>query len=944
MADLNSVRYSRRRVTPQPPAQAPTSHSRAQRSHRVTRSQSRDISDNDADQAAAKRSRRKPKQSIPTDGGLPVSHGRHQLKEARPEPATRANALQGENKNALRCSAPKNLDYLVAEKLQVIDTNSPVPRVDLPEAEEDSPIRHPKVTEGAAIDNNNNAITEAESTRRRSGQDARVSGAGSVFSGTTARTSRSGRELSGSPAMDMIETLQDLSDTSDKILCLLVPQEVSEASVQSIRLRLSNLKSRESKHLMRHVDFARGLHEVFGNERYIQASVVIGAMLDASKHDTDRLGPWRMDPILYKTNLTTLVTSALWEIDENIERSIDELDEIYPAPFLNGFVDATSIAERPDSSALLTQTFRLGLEIRTRCFIEAAKRNLGEPKFDPNQLLQQIFYRKGKGLHGWNVVGMRWNDLKQDSHLRITILDRLDQLRNTFSESEAPHVDIESLERDFSRLQFIRELIYWSQLRLQEVDKQLQLVEGAGGIVRNLQSMPADSDSLTHGSHDPRVTMGHRQRSKSPRLGSNRAQEPSMIAAPGASAGPSSYEFGSSKALKAKVHRLKVHEASRRASLDSERSQQKRTKATTSLGNVSPTADSFTPTGNARVPAVPVPAPARVQDRHVPLSIRESSVQLPPIGDDELDLSPPEQPDPQNIAEVIMRTQGALEAEGNKENLAIQPGQQPLRNSQPPSQREASVKKRHFLDRQENPERVGWDDTQDDIPASNPGRSVVEATQDQIPDEESELSEDGGFQKDERPIAQSNRILQTSSLNSRRVGQRPPAKRPRTVHRNRETMETDDIMGAVARHNNANAPPLSQIETYQQVNTNAKLVVAKKARAPRTRTFWSADETERLLELIQGVGTSWSLLQKFDNKHPDGPMLESRDQVALKDKANNMKMDYLKDGQVLPKNFESVVIKRRQIEELLRLGIEYDPVTGMRVDGRALDSASDTAE
>ncbi|KAL8706902.1 MAG: hypothetical protein Q9201_000062 [Fulgogasparrea decipioides] len=860
MADFTAAKYNRRRATPQLPAQAPPSHSRAQRSHRVTRSQSRDICENDADQAGAKRICGRPKQSIPIDGGSTMSHRRDELKESKPEPATQANTLQ-----------------------------------DLPEAEEDSSIRYSKLTKGAAVGDNNNATTQAESTRRRSGQNARDSGAGSVFSGTTARTSRSGRELSDSPAMDMIETLEDLSDTSDKILRLLVPQEVTEASIQSIRGRLSNLKSRERRHLARHVDFARGLHKVFGNEGYIQASVVIGAMLDALKHDTDRLGPWRMDPILYKANLTTLVTSALSGIDENIERSIDELDKIYPAPFLNGFVDATSIGERPDSSALLMQTFQLGLDIRTHCFIEAAKRNFDEPKFDPNQLLQQVFYRKGKGLHGWNVAGMRWDELKRDSRLSNAILDRLDQLRNTFSESEAPHINIESLEKTFSRLQFIRELIYWSQLRLQEVEKQLRLVEGAGGIVRNLQSMPADNDNLTHDSHESRLTMNHRQRSKSPCSGSGRLQGPWALAAPRSATGPSSYGFGSSKALKAKVHRLKVHEASRRASLDTERSQQKGAKATTSLGNISPTADSFTRTENAGVPAVPVSAPARVQDTHAPLSIRGSSVQLPPIGDDdELHLPPPEQPDPQNIAEVIMRTQGVLEAEGNKENLAVQPGQELLQNSQSPSQRGAPVKKRRFLDPQENPERVVWDDTQDDIPASNPGRSVVEATQDQVPDEISEVSEDGGFQEDTRPIAQSNRILQTSNLNRRRVGQRLPAKRPRIVHRSRETTETDDITGAVTRHNNANAPPLSQIETYQQVNTNAKMVVAKKARATRTRTFWSADETERLLELIQGVGTSWSLLQKFDEKHPDGPRLGSRDQVALKDKANNMKMDYLK--------------------------------------------------
>ena len=61
---------------------------------------------------------------------------------------------------------------------------------------------------------------------------------------------------------------------------------------------------------------------------------------------------------------------------------------------------------------------------------------------------------------------------------------------------------------------------------------------------------------------------------------------------------------------------------------------------------------------------------------------------------------------------------------------------------------------------------------------------------------------------------------------------------------------------------------------------------------PQVRKGWTDEETQRLLELIIEFGTSWALLKSED--FAAGNILESRDQVALKDKARNMKMDYLK--------------------------------------------------
>jgi hypothetical protein len=48
------------------------------------------------------------------------------------------------------------------------------------------------------------------------------------------------------------------------------------------------------------------------------------------------------------------------------------------------------------------------------------------------------------------------------------------------------------------------------------------------------------------------------------------------------------------------------------------------------------------------------------------------------------------------------------------------------------------------------------------------------------------------------------------------------------------------------------------------------------------------------MELVELRGPKWSAILQEDMAHVDGPLLQSRDQVGLKDKARNIKLDFLK--------------------------------------------------
>jgi hypothetical protein len=92
-------------------------------------------------------------------------------------------------------------------------------------------------------------------------------------------------------------------------------------------------------------------------------------------------------------------------------------------------------------------------------------------------------------------------------------------------------------------------------------------------------------------------------------------------------------------------------------------------------------------------------------------------------------------------------------------------------------------------------------------------------------------------------------------------------------------------------------PPSSQA---QRVNQQAKDMVRMarelqhNRRPAQMRKAYSPEEVDRLLDMIALYGTQWARILREDNVHPDGPMLQGRTQVQLKDKARNIKLDMLK--------------------------------------------------
>lgn len=91
----------------------------------------------------------------------------------------------------------------------------------------------------------------------------------------------------------------------------------------------------------------------------------------------------------------------------------------------------------------------------------------------------------------------------------------------------------------------------------------------------------------------------------------------------------------------------------------------------------------------------------------------------------------------------------------------------------------------------------------------------------------------------------------------------------------------------------ANQPPPARVhsEAYKATNEVAKMTTAARTKKKvQSRKAWTDLETETLINLIQDHGTSWKMLKDKDLKK----VLLDRDQTSLKDKARNIKLDYLK--------------------------------------------------
>lgn len=234
---------------------------------------------------------------------------------------------------------------------------------------------------------------------------------------------------------------------------------------------------------------------------------------------------------------------------------------------------------------------------------------------------------------------------------------------------------------------------------------------------------------------------------------------------------------------------------------------------------------------------------------------------------------------PPDSSAGVLRSLSRQHREQEKENLYSEADAVPRKRA------------RFFNETQENAERINFDDSESDEQTS---RLVERArkrprTQDAGDDAETEAE----FQSDDR-VADENR-RDTSRLRPAGGG----------IAHNQSRGQSGRRLGDDVTRQDQTRPggELSDTEAVTDENTGDRINhgwvnrVAKSTVATQTthkvqvRRPWEEAATSRLIELIENddFGTSWAKIAKLND-----PLLEGRGQVALKDKARNIKLDFLK--------------------------------------------------
>lgn len=265
--------------------------------------------------------------------------------------------------------------------------------------------------------------------------------------------------------------------------------------------------------------------------------------------------------------------------------------------------------------------------------------------------------------------------------------------------------------------------------------------------------------------------------------------------------------------------------------------------------------------------------------------------QAPQIEEDTVSLANP----PRSLAEVIVQHGYEREAAQNKENISDLANAAFGSTASGSSQRQALGPRRfQYIDPQPGAQRVEWSDSgfSQDMPSTSRGTKRNHAT---VEDEmDLEPSQDEGFQQDTRDqdVAANRQNKPGSAQGTAQGRSQQYAKRARMTAQDASEDIDNGIETAVNDYNNANEAPDSTLGVYQDSKTRALAASASQPKKVQVRKAWSDEETGTLLDLIEEHGTSWRLLKEIDdNNHK---ILQGRDQVALKDKARNMKLDFLK--------------------------------------------------
>lgn len=348
-------------------------------------------------------------------------------------------------------------------------------------------------------------VEEDDAPRSQSQQHMQSPGAASEMSGTTAVTSRSQSQIAQIDP-EIAKLLPDLYKKSVALLNLLFPKEITIETLDAVTNELKTVGHKRARKLKACESDFQKTRDSFGTEFFINNAYVLQKLFggDGSVDDPEE-SDFRPDAINYLANLATLVKEFLVAERDGSKTlmTLQTLDSTFSTAFASRFDENIKCG----GSALLEESFDIGLEIRTQYVIRELESKRDRDEFDFRSILLAAFCEpeiagepddspvQFKNILGSAVPNSEEQDLKIES--------QLEQIRDGAGlrdDSQDPF-DIDMLRNTFPWSQFRHQLATWAWERYDEILESIEqqgglqkIVESLMDIIDQTESHPAETD------------------------------------------------------------------------------------------------------------------------------------------------------------------------------------------------------------------------------------------------------------------------------------------------------------------------------------------------------------------------------------------------------------------------------------------------------------------
>lgn len=321
------------------------------------------------------------------------------------------------------------------------------------------------------------------------------------MSGTTAITSFSMVEAEFLEPKYILKHLRKLCDSVEEFLEHLAP---ANGNMNDDYRNIQEILKPDSDFTEEYRDFNDELnvhlkHYKSEEHSYIHVRAVHRALFDANREGAATESG--LDLILYLANILIFAKQMIHSDrnEKEIWDALRQLDNAFPSHFMHSLEAGLEPTPAGDS-AMLKETLDLALELRTQLAILVLERSSSNSSFDPDEVIQEVFYRSelsqgtsASMLRGWSIAALGGEDAALPTQFEADVVKQLNTMRQFFPlDDEALErgdvIDLDGLGSNFPWEATILRLLEWVRCRRRELSATIDEFGGATAILRNVKA------------------------------------------------------------------------------------------------------------------------------------------------------------------------------------------------------------------------------------------------------------------------------------------------------------------------------------------------------------------------------------------------------------------------------------------------------------------------